>query len=169
MPVPNVTLLADHLRFIQSAVSITVASRDKRRIPSLCRALACSVDSDASTKSGSRIQIVLNRSQCQQLLLDVAASQAIAAVFSEPASHRTLQVKGNEIKTAPISDNLLARVNESREHFADAILPLGYSRAFSMHLLSYLPDNLITISFQPQAIFEQSPGPSAGNPLAMSQ
>lgn len=115
-----------------------------------------------------RIELLFNRSQSQQLLLDLTGSQALAAVFSEPASHRTLQIKGSEIHPGVVDDAKLSLVKTAGERFANALLELGYNKAFTLSLLSCRPAELVAVSFLPQALFEQSPGPAAGNPVVVA-
>ncbi|MEO8656782.1 MAG: hypothetical protein ABI409_21850, partial [Ramlibacter sp.] len=79
---------ADLLTMMMRGVSVNVASRDLAMRPSLMRAVGSSVAAD-----GRSITVYLSRRQSRQLVQDVSATGCIAAVFSEPATHRTVQVK----------------------------------------------------------------------------
>jgi hypothetical protein len=150
-------LSPDNLAFIQKGVSINVASRDVRRVPSLTRALSCRVDAD-----GQRLRIALSRSQSSDLLRDIEKSGAIAVVFTEPSTHRTLQIKGADAGevTADTADR--ACLEHTRAAFGAEIGKLGFDAAFNTRLFQLAPDDLVVLAFTPQTVFQQTPGPNAG-------
>lgn len=156
-------LSADNLAFIQKGISISVASRDVRHVPSLSRALACRLSDD-----GNRLRIVLARSQSQDVLRDLEKCCAIAVVFTEPSTHRTLQIKGDDATLESPTPADLAIVASSREAFAADILPLGFSREFTGRLFAMEPADAVVVTFTPQTVFQQTPGPQAGAPLERS-
>lgn len=156
-------LSADNLAFIQKGISISVASRDVRHVPSLSRALACRVSDD-----GSRLRLVLARSHSHDLLRDLEKSRAIAVVFTEPSTHRTLQIKGSDATLESPTPVDLAIIASSREAFGADILPLGFSREFTERLFAIEPADAVVVTFTPQTVFQQTPGPQAGAPLEPS-
>lgn len=89
MPAPAAALLSpDDVAFIGRGVSTLVASRDARLRPSVMRAMGSTVTAD-----GRCVTVYLSRLQARQLLSDLASCARIAVTFSQPASHRTLQLK----------------------------------------------------------------------------
>ena len=149
---PNNTyrsLSEEQAAFICSGLSITASSRDGRFIPSISRVLACAV-----------------KSQALQLLLDIKASAEIAVVFSQPSSHRTLQIKGKNTHQSDIQDGDIVLIDQCIRGFADNLASIGYPREFAHAFHHYSPDDVAAISFTPVALFEQSPGPDAGKALA---
>ena len=153
-------LSPDNLAFIQQGVSINVASRDVRRVPSLTRALSCRLDD-----AGCKLRIALARSQSVDLLRDVEKSGAVAAVFTEPSTHRTLQMKGidaREVALEPADQVCLERAHIA---FAAEIGKLGFDAAFTARLFHVAPDDLVVLAFTPQTLFQQTPGPQAGELL----
>jgi hypothetical protein len=150
-------LTDDHVRFITGRISITAASRDARRVPSVVRAAACRVSADRR-----RVTLLLATQQSQQVLADIAATGAIAVVFSEPSTHRTLQFKGRDAARCAVLPDDLALACAHNEAFADEIVPLGYPRALALTVHSVPGDELTAVSFTVDAIFEQTPGPKAG-------
>lgn len=150
-------LSLDNLAFIQKGVSINVASRDVRRVPSLTRALSCRLDDD-----GGRLRIAVSRSQGRDLLRDIEKSGVIAVVFTEPSTHRTLQIKGidaGEVTPDAADFESLAR---TRIAFGAEIGRLGFDAAFNQRLFHVERDDLAVLAFTPQAVFQQTPGPDAG-------
>src|SRR3989338_7377095 len=79
--------------FIRSGVSVCVASRDVRHVPSLARALGCGM-----SDGGRTLRLLLVRSQCEVLLRDLEKSGQIAVVFTRPSTHRSLQIKGSDAR-----------------------------------------------------------------------
>ena len=160
MSAPNL-LPSDLLAMIDRGVSAHVASRDAAMRPSLMRALGSSV-----AEGGRAITVFVSRRQSRQLVQDVAATGHIAVVFSEPASHRTVQVKATRatLRNAETSDEpVLARYLASMEY---EIQRVGVAPPLTRAMLAHRLDDLVAITFEPEAAFDQTPGPKAGTPLA---
>ncbi|MGJ7495903.1 pyridoxamine 5'-phosphate oxidase family protein [Variovorax sp. RT4R15] len=157
---PRALLTPEYIAMVNKGVSTIVASSDESRRPSLMRAVGCSIAPD-----GTRVTVFVARSQSRQLLQDVAATGHVAVVFSEPLSHRTVQVKARaaELRSADAGDTgALQRYLTSMEA---EIAAVGYDAAFVGAMLAYRLDDLVAISFTPTAAFDQTPGPKAGSAL----
>ncbi|WP_213954063.1 MULTISPECIES: hypothetical protein [unclassified Variovorax] len=157
---PCALLTAEFIAMVNRGVSTVVASRDAALRPSLMRAMGSSISMD-----GTRITVFLARSQGRQLLLDVASTGQIAVVFSDPGSHRTLQVKAGavELRNADAGDTaLLRRYLLAMEREISAI---GYPTSVVDAMLACRLEDLVAISFSPAAAFDQTPGPRAGSAL----
>lgn len=150
-------LTEDQAQFIQGPLSIVAASRDIRRVPSVARASACRVSDDRR-----RVTLLLPAQQCRQLLADIAATRAIAVVFTEPSSHRTLQFKGSDAAESPLADGDMERVRVHLRAFAEEIVPLGHARELALTVHDVPGGELTPVTFSIDAIFEQTPGPKAG-------
>lgn len=151
---------ADLLDMMTRGVSVNVASRDLSLRPSLMRAVGSSVAAD-----GRLVTVYLSRRQSRQLVQDVAATGYIAAVFSQPATHRAVQVKSTRaaLRNAEAADEpVLAAYLASMEH---EIQRVGYAPALTRAMLAHRLDDLVAISFEPEQAFDQTPGPKAGTPL----
>lgn len=154
---PATPLTDDHARFITGRASITAASRDARRVPSVVRAAACRLSADRAT-----VTLLLATQQSGQVLADIAATGAIAVVFSEPSTHRTLQFKGSDARASAVEAGDEALVAAHRQAFVDEIVPLGYTRELALTVHSVPQGELSAIRFTVAEIFEQTPGPRAG-------
>lgn len=153
-------LSADNLAFIQKGISISVASRDRRLVPSLSRALAC-VQSEDSTQ----LRLVLVASQSQDLLRDINAGSAVAVGFTEPSTHRTLQIKGRDARVEPLSNLDREALARSKKAFGHEIGQLGFDDAFNQRFFHAEPHDLVVIAFTPEVVYQQTPGPGAGGVL----
>ena len=156
MSAPN-WLSTDDAHFITRGLSITLASRDLRHVPSLSRALACRFSDD-----GRQLILILSRQQSTDLLRDVVTTGHLAVVITEPSTHRTLQLKGSDATVSAIADDDLEVIEQSRTHFGADILPLGFDAAFNQRLYACARNDLCRILVTPTDVFQQTPGPAAG-------
>ncbi|MBC5763243.1 hypothetical protein [Ramlibacter albus] len=156
----TVKLPPEQLAFMRRGVSVIVGSRDANLRPSVMRAVGSQVDEDGRT-----ITVFINRSQARQVLQDIAATGQLAVVFSEPSSHRSLQLKASKARqrNATAADEpLLARYLASMEHeLAQVHIPPHITRA----LLAHRVEDVVAVSFEPEQAFDQTPGPRAGTQL----
>jgi hypothetical protein len=157
---PPPVLDAGHAAFLLGRTSIVVASRDARNVPSLSRALGCRLARDRR-----RVTVLLRAAQSRQLLADLAATDAIAVVFSEPASHRTLQLKGRAVAIAPPQRSDAALMARYRDAMVAEICPLGYAEALIRAMFSCPFEDALAVAFEPTHAFTQTPGPTAGQLL----
>lgn len=149
------------LAMVDKGVSCIVGSCGLTLRPSIMRAVGSAVTSD-----GGEVTVYLSRQQSSQLLQDISSTGRIAAVFSEPASHRTVQLKGSNarIRNAQASDEAaLQRYLSSMEQELQRI---GYGPAFTRAMLARQLQDVVAISFAPDQAFDQTPGPKAGAALA---
>jgi hypothetical protein len=152
---------ADLLAMMDRGVSVIVSSRDLGLRPSVMRAVGSSVDDEGGT-----ITVFVSRPQSRQLVQDVATTGHIAVVFSEPSSHRTVQVKASRTSqrnAEPADEPLLTRYLASMER---EIQQVGYPPPMTRAMLAYRLDDLVAITFEPEEAFDQTPGPKAGAPFS---
>ncbi|WP_404301468.1 pyridoxamine 5'-phosphate oxidase family protein [Alicycliphilus denitrificans] len=153
-------LSPEHIALVDRGVSAIVASRDARLRPSVMRAVGARIRAD-----GRRITVFLRKSQSQQLLADIAATGHIAVVFSDPPSHRTVQVKATaalQRALRPADETALQRYLAAMQQ---AVAQVGYGPPYTAAMLSAPRDDLVAVEFTPEAAFDQTPGPRAGMPL----
>lgn len=147
----------DDARFMLGGVSISVASRDRRFVPSLARSAGCRLSADRQ-----QVTVLVLRSQARQLLQDITDTGAIAVVFSEPSTHRTIQLKGLDASVHEALPDDASAADEHRTAFASDIIPLGYVRELAYAIHGFTLDDMQAITFTPTDIFQQTPGPGAG-------
>jgi hypothetical protein len=150
----------DWIAMIARGVSTIVSACSLDMRPSLMRAVGCVIAPDAQ-----RVTVYLSRPQSRQVIQDIASTGRLAVVFSEPASHRTLQLKAEraQIRSADASDETaLARYLTAMEHEIEQV---GYGPAFTQAMLAHRLEEVVAISFTPAQAFDQTPGPKAGAAL----
>lgn len=140
--------------------SLAIASRDARNRPSLVKAVACRVSADRR-----RVTLYLDQQLGQGVVQAVREGFPVAAVFSEPATHRTLQLKAERGEVGTVSP---AEREQARQHFigiVEHISALDYPEDGVRCYFHYTPEQLVAVSFTPTEAYEQTPGPRAGAPL----
>ena len=147
--------------FLTSAVSILLASRNSELIPSVARAAGCRV----LREEPARLRIVISAAQAGVLLDDVRACGMIAATFTLPKTHRTLQLKGSDARITSIGDEDRTIAAAYRTAFAAVIWPLGFQDRFAQAFLAPVGDEVV-IEFTAAEGFQQTPGPAAGARIA---
>jgi len=154
----NTDLLSDStLAFIQREVAIDVASCSSDKRPSASRGFACRVSPDRQ-----RLTLFVRRGEAAQLLQDVLGQDVIAVVFCLPETEAAIQIKGRQVSLSAANADDLVYVEAYRQAFVDGIVKLGYDRAFGLSYMATEAGQLVALSFTPEAVFEQTPGPMAG-------
>ena len=145
---------------IHRRVSIMVGSRDAALRPHLLRAVGCRLSPDRR-----RATLLVPQSSSGAVLADLRDNGQIAVVFSEPSSHRTIQVKGHDATVAPCGPDDAALAERYVEGFVAEIAQLGFAHHVAQTILSR-HDALVAVHFTIAEAFEQTPGPAAGERLA---
>jgi len=151
----------EHLALMHRGVSITVATAGPGLQPNLTRAVGFRIDADRR-----RVTLFLARCDAADLLADLRDRPAVAVVFSEPSTHRTVQLKGFDAREVPLregDDDLVAAYAKRLE--AD-LASVGFGSAYGSALIAHEPGERVGVAFTVAAAFNQTPGPSAGAPLA---
>ena len=149
--------------FLETGISIVAASRDDTLSPSIARASGCRVSADRRA-----VSIFLPSSQATRLVDDVRRCACVAVVFSRPSTHRTLQLKAEDARVRPATADEASVVERYVEAFGREIGLLGHTDEQAQAMFAFRLDDLVAIDFTPSAAFEQTPGPKAGTPLAVS-
>ena len=116
-----------------------------------------------------RVRGTLSRVDGRGVLEDLRDNGAIAVVFSQPSTARTVQLKGTGVAIATASAGDLAAVASCREALAADLASTGFSREFALRLLDAPDEDIVAVRFLPRSAFDQTPGPRAGAPLAGDQ
>jgi hypothetical protein len=150
---------ADHAAFIQGGVSVIVASRNAELVADVVRGCGCRVSRDRR-----QVTVLVEPSRAGTLLDDIVANGMVAVVFSQPSTHRTIQLKGSDasiVKVTPADRAVAAR------HLAawkDELGSIGYTRDLAGAVRG-TAERIAAIRFTPTAAYQQTPGPGAGQRL----
>ncbi len=144
--------------FLAGGVSIGIGTRDARLRPHAVRALG-------GRRDGASIVLLVPRRQGRQVLDDVAADGRIAVVFSQPSTHRTVQLKGRDARVVPSAPGDRALALAYREALAGDLQRVGYPAGVAVALLEGLDEEVVAVAFTPDEGYDATPGPRAGAPL----
>jgi hypothetical protein len=111
--------------------------------------------------------VLVAESQAELFLKAVRVTGMIAATFTQPSTHISVQLKGRDATSARAraADVELSKVNLDR--FVEDAAPLGYPEDVLRAVFWSDPADLIAITFSPIAAFLQTPGPRAGEALSL--
>jgi hypothetical protein len=153
-------LSPEHIAMVDRGVSVIVASRDAALRPSIMRGVGSAISAD-----GTQVTVYLRRSQSRQLLQDIGSGGGLAVVFSEPPTHRTLQLKAREATLRPASPADQPQLDRYLASMQCELAPVGYGPQFAAAMLSAPLDDVVAVQFTPESAYDQTPGPRAGAPL----
>jgi hypothetical protein len=154
---PPASLPDDVRAFIQSGISITVASRDERLVPSIAKAVGCRVADD-----GREISVMMFSDAAETVARDIARSGQVAVVFTRPSTNRTMQLKGRDVRAIPVQPADVALARRWLLLFTDELQGLGWDPEFVASVFWHDPAQLIAFRFTAESAFHQTPGPGAG-------
>ena len=155
------TLLdADRIAMVAKGVSAIVASCSMALQPSIMRAVGSHLSAD-----GRCVTVYLRRSQSRQLMQDIEAGGGLAVVFSEPPTHRTLQLKARQASLRPASPTDQPQLARYLASMQCELAQVGYGPEFAAAMLSAPLEDVVAVQFTPESAFDQTPGPRAGIPL----
>ncbi len=153
----EVQLSEDLVEFLESGVSMLVGSRDAALRPACTRALGVKVGADRRT-----VTVFLSASLTARMQSDFADNGRIAACFSRPIDHRTIQLKGRVLAVRPTTDSDRAVQDRYLGAFAEQVAISGLPRSV-VRRVKLTPG--IAVDFVIDDVFLQTPGPGAGRRL----
>jgi hypothetical protein len=141
-------------------VSVIVSASDAAQVPSVMRAVGSQISA-----SGEHITVFLNRSQSAQLLRNVAATDRLAVVFSEPSTHRTLQLKARGVRLREAAQGDVPALERYLHSMQAELGTIGIGPSLVAAMLAHQIDDVVALEFTPEEAFDQTPGPRAGQPI----
>ncbi len=155
------TLLSpDHLAMMDGGVSVIVSSCGADLTPSVMRAVGSQI-----ADGGRHITVFVCRSQSTQLLRDVARSARLAAVFSQPSTHKTVQLKTRTARLREATDADVPALQRYLHGMEGELTRIGFGAVYARAMLAHRLDDVVAIEFEPELAFDQTPGPKAGQPI----
>jgi len=144
--------------FLQEGIAIQLGTRNTGLEPSGVRVVAVSVERD-----GSHVVAYVPDMSARHVLPDLESNGHAALVFSRPPDERACQVKGSFAGARPASADERAMVQAQWDRWLDRLTTIGVPRPTFEHWSTW---PCVAIRVRVNAIFNQTPGPGAGAPLA---
>lgn len=150
----------EHAQFVGAGRSITLAAAGADRVPMVAKAVAAWVAADRT-----QVAVVVMRGKAARVLETLAPGAAVAAAFSEPSTHRTIQLKGRVVAVEALPADRVPSIEASMDALTRDLGSIGFSAAYARTLLAFRPDEALAVRFAIDAAFLQTPGPQAGAPI----
>lgn len=144
------------IELLEHAPSMVVATSSDDLMPDLVQAVGCRVLADG------RVVLIVSREQGEGVIECLEAGRGLAASFSDPRTLRTVQIKADRAVVSPARRVDLEAVRRYREAFAIELASVGFAAAYGAAITDTGDGELVAITAAPTAVFEQTPGPSAG-------
>jgi len=145
---------SDLAAFLQEGVGIHIASRNAALEPNGSRALAVKVDAD-----GRHLEVYLATVAAARILPDLQSNGQAAVGFGRPVDDRACQVKGLFVGVRDASEGDRPFITGQWEAFLVNLEKIGIPRAATGAWITW---PVVAIRLRANAIFDQTPGPSAG-------
>lgn len=151
------TITDDFAGYLVSGISITVATRNGALRPNGARAWAAVLDDDRE-----HMTLFVCDKAARPLLEDLQSHPEIAAAFDRPTDSRACQIKGLYVSSRRARPAEREEVGRQRDGFLRELELLGIPRAMTEGW-RFWPS--VAIRFRITHLFEQTPGPGAGEPI----
>lgn len=142
---------------LSEGVSVLIGTVDADGYPACCRGVALTSADDFET-----LTVYFPVETGQQTVANVATTRRIAVAFSEPISHRSVQFKGTMRAVRVAREEEAVLIRERVERFASVLETIGTSRSL-VRRITHWP--AFALEVQIEEVFDQTPGPKAGEVL----
>ncbi len=157
---PQYPLSEEIATFLATRASLVLSAASESLVPELCLAIACLPSPDRR-----RLRVIFDRRSAGPLLALIPGSGLVALVGSQLITMRTVQVKGSGATIEPLPTTERPLVAESVARMGIEFEKIGFHHPYPVTLLDYDPAELCCVAFTPTAVFDQTPGPQAGQPI----
>lgn len=138
-------------------ISILVGTRDANLAPDASKGIGVVVHPDRH-----RLTIFVSTLACEQCIANARDNGMIAVAFSSALDHQTTQVKGKVIEVRDATEAEREIIERYKIALTEVLAVTGLSRAVIRGVRTW-PATAIT--FEVHEIYQQTPGPGAGEPL----
>lgn len=154
-------LSSDILGLLDGPVAISVATCDADHWPNLAHGYGLRYEAQSG-----QIRIFVLRREAEAILANIVGNGAVAAVFSDVRSFRSLQIKGHDATLRSFDAADAARQRSHHRRIAQALQAVGFAAGPAEGYFSVPEEGgLVTLAFTPRDLYQQSPGPEAGRRL----
>jgi len=144
--------------FLQEGVGIHLATRTAALEPNGTRALAVKVEDD-----GRHLVVYVAQAASARIVGDLHDNGQAAVSFGRPVDDKACQVKGVFVSLRDASDEERPFIAAQWDGFLAKLEQIGIPRAATRAWITW---PVVAIRLRVNALFEQTPGPGAGAPMA---
>jgi len=153
-------LTDDMIRFLSAGVSHQVGGCTNAGRPVVCRGMA------AQHEAG-RLLVIISSESGFEVLDAIRQNGNIAVNVTLPESYRSMSFIGNDAVVRGSGAAWRPLVDERHQAFSKQLQRFGIPPEFTNAWYSADDDQLVAIRFTPMAARNQTPGPGAGDALAL--
>jgi hypothetical protein len=149
------------IEFIQGPVFMQLGTRDAALRPAHAFIVGARVHDDRQT-----VTVLVPTARADRTLRNLADNGRVACACGH-VSHESYQLKGTYLSSRPADAEDQARQETFRAALLASALEAGYPEAVARPLtqgFAYAP--AVAITFRAEEVYQQTPGPDAGNRLA---
>jgi len=150
---------AELASFLRTGVSIVMATRDERLVPTITRVLGLRVDGPC------HLLLNLNERAAGGSVRNLETTGEFAISAASSLGYRSVQLKGHCLSIESADDEAIACAERWRELFAEVSARFGVTPV-QVRNLWLKPDRVARVRIE--SAFGQTPGPGAGAPLESS-
>jgi len=150
---------AELASFLETGVSIVLATRDERLVPAITRVMGLRVGGP------SELLLNLNERAAGACVQNLEATGEVAITAASSLSYRSVQLKGHCLSLESADGEAIACAERWRDLFAEVSARFGITPV-QIRNLWLKPDRVARVRVE--AAFGQTPGPGAGAPLESS-
>lgn len=144
--------------FLEGGLSIHIGARDARLQPSGARAAAVTVEPD-----GSHLLVYVPDLGASRILPDLESNGQAAISFGRPTDDRACQVKGTVTAIRKATPDERPVITAQWQGFMRQLELVGIPPDLALGWANW---PAIVVRLKVTAVFEQTPGPLAGTPIA---
>ena len=146
------------VEFLESGISILVGTRDANNRPLSMRGVGAKVSDDRT-----KLSVLLPNRVAEGTVQNARATRRVAVTFARALDNRSVQLKGTVEVLRPGDEQDRAVLERYKEDFARILEIIGMPRAITERVAVW---PLTIVELAVDGVFVQTPGPSAGIPLA---
>jgi hypothetical protein len=143
--------------FLEEGIGVHLGSRSADLEPGGVKAIAAKVERD-----GTHLVVYVPAVAAGRVLPDLQANGQGAVLFGRPVDERSVQVKGVYVDVRDGRDDERAMVLGQWEGYMTNLGLIGIPRAVYARWPTW---PVVAIRLRVSALFEQTPGPGAGEPM----
>lgn len=145
-------------RFLEEGLGIHVGTRNEQLEPNGARAVAIKVEDD-----GAHVMLYLSKIAAVRLMPDLQSNGQAAVTFARPIDERACQLKGTFVSSRAAKATERSFVMQQWDGFLQKLEAIGIPRKGTENWVTW---PAVAIRLRVTALFDQTPGASAGTPLA---
>ncbi len=144
-------------RYLGAGMHMAVGTVDAAGEPCVCDAVALEVH-----PSGAGVTVYLPVAIAAETVANLATNGRVAVVSTYPPDHGTVQLKGQSRAVRLAGEEQRAFVTESLQQLAGVLDQMGLPRAITLSVQHW---PAFAVDVDVEAVFDQTPGPRAGELL----